>query len=354
MLLLWRRDFCQSQSADKFLLMAMLEVFLLLSLVWRTDSLCSPTTFFKNCWIRRFPGLTIDLEHSQRRGAHVLKLYTELTAQQCSRTCCLLKNVSCNLAVFYYETNHWNLNCLHVYCPALESCILKPKINVVLYNITAGVDPDVLVFQKLSFKDMNTRSSFNKGERHGSARFVDSEKCLNATTNSRYLPHEISSFTVMQQLATNSTKTNPADQSTQQTTSTTNSGPTTALLKGHFTDIISENNHSTAIFDNATFPTFLFTFVKRLSHIPSPAHMNNSKHLNETKGYSGRNNTSDDQGQTPAWKREERWSWLFPVGFCSSVTFICCCTIFLARGCQRKRKGCYRPRRRGVSASRQK
>ncbi|KAJ7329375.1 hypothetical protein JRQ81_015549 [Phrynocephalus forsythii] len=344
MLLLWRKDFCQAQSAEAFLLMAMLEVFLLFHWVRRTDSLCSPTTFFKNCWIRRFPGLTIDLEHSQRRGARVLKLYTESTAQHCSRTCCLLKNVSCNLAVFFYETNHWNLNCLHVYCPALESCIVKPTINTVLYNITPGVDPDVLVFEKLSFKDMNTRSSFNKWEKHESTGTDDSEKCQNAATNSRPHSRETSSFTMVQELTTNSTATSPADQSTQLTASTTYSRPTVALLKGHFTDIISERNHSTAILANATFSTPAFTTVKRLSHAPSPAHLSNNKHLNETKGYSGRNYSSDDQGQTPAWKGEERWSWLFLVGLGSSVTFICCCVVLFARGCRRKRRGRYGPR----------
>ncbi|XP_042322421.1 MANSC domain-containing protein 4 [Sceloporus undulatus] len=340
-----------------FLLMATSEIFLLLGWVWRSDCLCSPTTFFKNCWIRRFPGLAIDLENSQRKGAHVIKVYTNSTAQQCSQTCCLLKNVSCNLAVFYYETNNQNRNCLSIYCPALESCILKPMINVVLYNITAGIDPDLLVFEKLSFKDMTTRSSFNKWERHGSVRVADSEKCQDATTTSKDLPPKALSA-VVQELKTNSKTTSTTGVPMYKTAPTVYIGPTVASVKGHFTkvtDIISGKNSSRATSVSTTaLPSYAFTSLKMLSHLPSMAYLNNSKHLNETKGYGGRNYTSDDQGQKPAWEGVERKTWLLPVMLCSSLILICCCSIFLATGCHRKRHGHYKPRRRGVSVYRQK
>ncbi|XP_021237694.1 MANSC domain-containing protein 4 [Numida meleagris] len=42
---------------------------------------------------------------------------------------------SCNRAVFYHGATNENMNFLHMSCPALESCILKARINVVLYNI---------------------------------------------------------------------------------------------------------------------------------------------------------------------------------------------------------------------------
>ncbi|KAG7230927.1 hypothetical protein INR49_024955, partial [Caranx melampygus] len=119
-----------------------------LSVVCHTESRCSPTSYYKNCWIRRFPGIFIDIEESQRRGAQLLRHYQEETALKCSRTCCLTRNFSCNLAVFHYDSTQENVNCFHLHCPTLESCILSHRVNVVLYNITKGVDPDLLVFGK--------------------------------------------------------------------------------------------------------------------------------------------------------------------------------------------------------------
>uniref|UniRef100_A0A8D0BLC0 MANSC domain containing 4 n=1 Tax=Salvator merianae TaxID=96440 RepID=A0A8D0BLC0_SALMN len=321
--------------------MTVSEVFLLLGWMWRSDCLCSPTHYYKNCWIRRFPGLTIDLDHSQRRGAFILKVYTEVTGQLCSQTCCLLKNASCNLAVFYYEPNNQNLNCLHIYCPALESCILKPAINVVLYNITPGVDPDLLVFEKLSFKDLNSRSSLTKWERHGNVRVVNLEKCQNATTSSSDI------VPVEEQIMNSST----ASDSSLRTASFTHLESTAASQKIQFTkgtDIFSEKISSADIGNKTALPTSM-----RTSHMPSQAHLNISKNLNETKGYSGRNHTSDSEGQKPAWKEEERGSWLLPVVLCSSLTLMSCCTVFFTSGCHWKKSGHYKPRRRRVPASRQ-
>lgn len=63
-----------------------------LSLVCHTEPRCSPTSYYKNCWIRRFPGIFIDIEESQQRGAQLLERYAEESALKCSRTCCLTRN----------------------------------------------------------------------------------------------------------------------------------------------------------------------------------------------------------------------------------------------------------------------
>ncbi|XP_072529500.1 MANSC domain-containing protein 4-like [Salminus brasiliensis] len=118
----------------------------LLSWLKRAEPVCSPTSYYKDCWIRRFPGLYIAVEESQRRGAALLQLYQEESALKCSRACCLSSNFSCNLAVFHYNTTQDSANCFHLHCPTLESCILRQRGNVILYNVTKGVDPDLLVF----------------------------------------------------------------------------------------------------------------------------------------------------------------------------------------------------------------
>ncbi|XP_054631833.1 MANSC domain-containing protein 4-like [Dunckerocampus dactyliophorus] len=115
-------------------------------LVYRVEPRCSPTSYYKNCWIRHFPGILIDTEESGRRGASLVRSYQEESALRCGRSCCLSRNVSCNVAIFDYDATQDN--CLHLHCPTLESCIIAHRDKVVLYNVTKGVDPDLLVFGK--------------------------------------------------------------------------------------------------------------------------------------------------------------------------------------------------------------
>ncbi|TSK13437.1 MANSC domain-containing protein 4 [Bagarius yarrelli] len=120
----------------------------ILSLVRYTHSECSSISYYRECWIRRFPGLQVDVEESQRRGAQLLRIYRGDSGQNCSRTCCLTTNFSCNVAVFHYNTTQDRFNCFHLQCPTLQSCILQQRAHVIVYNVTKGMDPDLLIFGK--------------------------------------------------------------------------------------------------------------------------------------------------------------------------------------------------------------
>ncbi|KFQ16882.1 MANSC domain-containing protein 4, partial [Merops nubicus] len=319
-------------------------VLLVLGLAVDSDSLCSPTTFYKNCWIRRFPGLLLDLQESQKRGAQVLKIYAEVSPQQCSRTCCLLRNVSCNVAVFYHGPIHENMNCLHMSCPTLESCILKARINVILYNITTGIDPDLLLFEKLKSKEPSTQSSPSKYERQNSMT-TEWERCQhhNVTSSSLLLqaPASTTSYGLAANTYTSSTslmvknpavttysrgETFPSDDDFAKRTSTS-SVSTRSVTSSH-----KKTGHSTLLSKSA----------QVLSHMPTPPRLNSSKqHLNETKGYSGRNYTSDNEA--PGWEAAALGVWLIPVVLCSSLIFLCCCTVAFTAGHCSSRRGHYKP-----------
>ncbi|NXF05912.1 MANS4 protein, partial [Smithornis capensis] len=336
------------------LLVAVAEVLLVLGLAVESDSLCSPTAFYKNCWIRRFPGLLIDLQESQKRGARVLKVYAEISAQQCSRTCCLLRNVSCNLAVFYHGAIHENMNCLHMSCPALESCILKAGINVILYNITTGIDPDLLIFEKLTSQEPNIHSSPSKYGRQNSTRTPEWERCQhhNATSNPRLLQAPAS--TTSHSLTPN-TYTPSTSLMAQKTQVTTSARAETFPRDDHFAKRTSTTSASTrpdTSSDKTEQSTLTSKSAEGLSHMPTPPRLNSSKqHFNETKGYSGRNSTSDNEA--PAWEAAALGVWLIPVVLCSSLLCLCCCTVALTTGRCSNRRGQYKPVRRRTTMSRQ-
>ncbi|NXU59916.1 MANS4 protein, partial [Turnix velox] len=322
------------------LVVAILEVLLVLSLAVESDSLCSPTTFYKNCWIRRFPGLLVDLQESQKRGAQVLRIYAEVSPQQCSRTCCLLRNVSCNLAVFYHGVINENMNCLHMSCPALESCILKARINVVLYNITAGTDPDLLIFEKLTSKEPNTQSSLNEYGRQKSVKTTEWKTCQHRNTTS-------SSFLLQAPSSTTShTYTSGTSLLVKKSELTTHSREETFPLDDHLVKRTGTASGSTVPItssDKETVPsTLLPKSAEVLSHMLTPPRLNSSKqHLNETKGYIARNYTSDNEAHP--WEATALGVWLIPVVLCSSLICLCFCTIAFTAGHCRNKKGQYEP-----------
>ncbi|NXA71280.1 MANS4 protein, partial [Mohoua ochrocephala] len=333
------------------LLVAVAEVLLLLGLAGESQCLCSPTAFYKNCWIRRFPGLLLDLRESQRRGARLLKGYAEISAQQCSRACCLLRNVSCNLAVFYRGAIHENRNCLHMSCPALESCILKAGVDVILYNITAGIDPDLLIFEKLKSQEPNAHSSASKPKRQHSTKTPEWGRCQhhNATMSGSPLLRAPSAAT-SRGLPAN-THTPSWSLTAQRTEGAAYSRAETSPAGDHFAKrtssrSVTSSDKKTAHSAPSPRP------AEVLSHVATPPRLNSSKqHLNETKGYSGRNSTSDNEAA--AWEAAALGVWLIPVVLCSSLLCLCCCTVALTAGRCSYRRGHYKPVRTRTAMSRQ-
>ncbi|XP_038010905.1 MANSC domain-containing protein 4 isoform X1 [Motacilla alba alba] len=332
------------------LLLAAAQVLLLLGLPEDSQCLCSPTAFYKNCWIRRFPGLLVDLRESRRRGAQLLKGYAEISPQQCSRTCCLLRNVSCNLAVFYHGAIHENRNCLHMSCPALESCILKAGADVILYNITTGIDPDLLIFEKLKSQEPNAFSSASKSEKQHSTKTPEGGRCQhhNGTTSGSPLLRAPPAATSRGLPA--STPTPSWSLKVQRTEGTAYSRADTSPAAIAFATRTSSRSVTSS--DKIAHSALSPKPAQVLSHMPTPPHLNSSKqHLNETKGYSGRNSTSDNEAA--AWEAAALGVWLIPVVLCSSLLCLCCCTVALTAGRCGYRRGHYKPVRTRTTMSRQ-
>ncbi|XP_056243368.1 MANSC domain-containing protein 4-like [Seriola aureovittata] len=371
------------------------------SVVCHTESRCSPTSYYKNCWIRRFPGIFIDIEESQRRGAQLLKYYQEETALKCSRTCCLTRNFSCNLAIFHYDTTQENVNCVHLHCPTLESCILSHRGNVVLYNITKGVDPDLLVFGK--YFTSNVRVLPHHYGRVNASEPLPSDKrqfihppppaVLPLTSAPTVKPPTTTSRAFTTAAATTLPSTSqPATVSTTTATfSSTPSAPLTVLgnhaqTTAPTTSSVSpapsfttphSSTATTPVFSTTTAQPSTFTPIQRhittfsqstTSPPTSTALMGNTEsskqYPNDTEGSLGRNHTTGAEGGQgvsgedtlgglgPGWHVAAH-TLLVAVAICITVLLSCCCSILLVvswRG-QRKRMGRYRTSWRGKRGS---
>ncbi|XP_049639800.1 MANSC domain-containing protein 4 [Suncus etruscus] len=316
-------------------------VILLLSLGAASAALCSPTTFYRNCWIRRFPGLLLDLDESQKLGAQFLKYYTENTGQKCSRSCCLRKDVSCNVAVFYHDPIHDGANCLHVHCPTLESCILAPGIGAVLYNITDGIDPDLLVFEQSSPTYLNTRSSSSPGEQLRLLKAVDPDP-RRAPGAGPVLPsRDTPASTTCSDTLTDTAGAPEAP--------TTFSGDSLSLNDSITTEALGAPPSPAAISDPADMtvsPASVPPDAWPL-HKPNPSKLESSKQLlNKTKGSQGSAHGPGDSEETIHKASGISTTWLVPVALCSMVVFLCGCVVAVTLACRRKQQGQYEPGRK--------
>ncbi|XP_041113061.1 MANSC domain-containing protein 4-like [Polyodon spathula] len=337
------------------------EVLIILGFLCSTESKCSPTTFYKNCWIRRFPGIFIDVIESQWKGAQLQKFYREDTAQKCSRTCCLARNVSCNLAVFHYETTQNTANCFHLHCPTLESCVHSRSSNTILYTITKGIDPDLLVFGK------HPTSSLRLWTNLSSSRFNSSDSSSSDKRQFHRLPFSTNpaqtSLPSIHESLLPSTSWEPSSSSGS---STSTPVPTITTWASSSTTVVSVPNETqptigyssrtttttpsstttTASLSAETHPQFTAasTVTKPYSNIAAiPSNLDSSKYPNETKGYVSRNHTSEEEPSTlaPFWEAATD-TLLVPVMICSAV-FVCCCTVLCAAGWRSRKRGRYKP-----------
>ncbi|XP_068129047.1 MANSC domain-containing protein 4 [Hyperolius riggenbachi] len=314
-----------------------------------SSALCPHTTFYHDCWIRRFPGLFLSYTGSEQRGARVLQRHPEPSAHLCSRKCC--DQESCNVAVFYSETGDEMMNCHLVHCPHPESCLVQLHERAILFTVIAGVDPDLLVFDKSGQVDFNLRSSLkwdrmNISRPQGSSAPISTQDQSTKdnhgnrqSSSSPIFPYQPSVYSAPEQLPPQDPS--PADSPLRSFPPTLSTPLTPPLVSesSYITPSGDRSHHGGEFGSKDILPS-----SPPLGQ-PSPAHLDSSKqHLNETKGHSGRNISSETEGDESVDPTVTFWA--LPALIGSLVALLCCCSGILAVGCcWRRRRGQYKPGR---------
>nr|DBA30341.1 TPA: hypothetical protein GDO54_006338 [Pyxicephalus adspersus] len=340
-----------NMKSSIFLVYFLLDI---LPILCMPSALCPHTTFYHDCWIRRFPGLFLSFSVSEQRGARVLQRHPVPSAHLCSRKCC--DQESCNVAVFYSELSAGTINCHLVHCPHPDSCLVQLHGHSILFTVTAGVDPDLLVFEKLGHVDFNLRSSL-KWNRVNISQSQDSSVPASSMvhqTKEHHTNQATSSPTIFPSHSPveSSPRESPSKLPSPADSPLRSFPPTLSLT--HTPPLASQSSQITRSgdrsYDGGDFGAKDFLpssppLGQPMSDAESPAHLDSSKqHLNETKGHIGKNHSSDAEGEDPGGHSANLWA--LPALIGSMVTLLCCCSGILALGCcRRRRRGQYKPGR---------
>ncbi|KAI5614870.1 hypothetical protein C0J50_11024, partial [Silurus asotus] len=322
-----------------------------LSLVSYTKSQCSSTSYYRNCWIRRFPGLHVDAEESQRRGAQLLRVYRDESAQNCSRACCLTSNFSCNVAVFHYNTTQDSVNCFHLHCPSLQSCALHQRANVILFNVTKGMDPDLLIFGNLfpsNAQVLPHLASLNISDLSGTDKRQFNRPQVEPSSPAHPTLSATSPKTSTNATTSNISISTPPPFPVYTTQDNRGTLPTSAIQRSTTLKRSSQLISTRIVTNPMTDPKT----NSGLNTSPTPPTLveDSQPYLNDTKGYISRNITTgnsqhpvSDGGLTQAWHLAAN-TVLVTLATCAALACGCCCSVLMAaswRGRRRRRKGRY-------------
>ncbi|XP_048463610.1 uncharacterized protein LOC125485342 [Rhincodon typus] len=317
----------------------------------KSASRCSPTVFYRNCWMHRLPGVLIDVPLSRSRGAHLVNYYYAKTARQCSRTCCLRRNDTCNIAVFKLVQDQSRSNCFHLNCPSQESCIMRRKIDFILFNVTRGQDPDLLIFgnrrikgREPSFRFSTNASRFNNSEylglekqRHHNRYISLPSQATLPTYNwnkSVSLPPQIPLPSIFNLVSSNDSQ-NISSGASRSRTYSPEPSEAPALVEGDVAiRIMTQGMVQLSHFPAANYYTQGSAYVTPTSNI-LPLNQGNT-----TKGTSDKNQTIANITTPSPWQLGPEVL-LTPLLMISLITLTCLCTLlWIAAQCRKNRGYC--------------